>query len=54
MGKKISLVGKLEGKRPYGRLGHRWEDRIGRDLVQTVGVCRCFTWFRIGTSARLP
>jgi hypothetical protein len=27
------LVGKLEGKRPFGRPRRRWEDNIGMDLV---------------------
>jgi hypothetical protein len=26
------LVGKPEGKKPLGRLRHRWEDNIKRDL----------------------
>jgi hypothetical protein len=26
------LIGKLEGKRPLGRAGHRWEDNIRMDL----------------------
>ena len=30
------LVGKLEGKRPLGRPGRRWEDNIKMDL-QEVG-----------------
>jgi hypothetical protein len=30
------LVGKPDGKRPLGRLRHRWEDRIKVDL-QEVG-----------------
>jgi hypothetical protein len=29
------LVGKPEGKRPLGRLRHRWEDGIGLDLRET-------------------
>ena len=31
------LVGKLEGKRPLGRLSRRWEDNIKMDL-QEVGL----------------
>ena len=27
-----NLAGKLEGKRPVGRLRHRWEDNIKMDL----------------------
>ena len=30
------LVGKPEGKRPFGRLRHRWEDNVKMDL-QEVG-----------------
>jgi hypothetical protein len=33
------LVGKPEGKRPLGRLRHRWEDNIKMDL-QEVGRVR--------------
>jgi hypothetical protein len=29
------LVGKHEGKRPLGRLRHRWEDGIRMDLRET-------------------
>ena len=36
------LVRKLEGKRPLGRLGHRWEDKIKMDL-QEVG-CGSMDW----------
>ena len=28
------LVGKLEGQRPLGRPGHRWEDNIKIDLEE--------------------
>ena len=44
------LVGKPEGKRPLGRLRHRWEDNI-RIGVQEVGggTWTGFTWPRIGT-----
>jgi len=28
------LVGKLEGKRPLGRPGHRWKDNIRMDLKE--------------------
>jgi hypothetical protein len=31
------LVGKPEGKRPLGRLRHRWEDGIKVDLKEMVG-----------------
>ena len=33
------LVGKPEGKRPFGRPRRRWEDNIKMDL-QEVGGCR--------------
>ena len=36
------LVGKPEGKRPFGRLKHRWEDDIKIDL-QEVG-CGGVDW----------
>jgi hypothetical protein len=29
-----SLIGKLEGRRPLGRPGHRWEDNITMDLLE--------------------
>jgi hypothetical protein len=44
------LVGKPEGKRPLGRIWHRWEDNIRMDL-QEVG-CRGsigLSWLRIET-----
>jgi len=31
------LVGKPEGKRPLGRLTHRWEDNIKMDLQEVGG-----------------
>ena len=31
------LTGKPTGKRPLGRLGHRWEDNIRMDL-QEIGI----------------
>jgi hypothetical protein len=33
------LVGKPEGKRPLGRLRHRWEDNIKMYLQEVVGGC---------------
>jgi hypothetical protein len=36
------LVGKPEGKRPVGRLQHRWEDNIKMD-IQEVG-CWDMDW----------
>jgi hypothetical protein len=32
-------VGKLEGRRPLGRLRRRWEDNIKMDLQEVGGVC---------------
>jgi len=40
-------VRKSEGKRPWARPRHGWEDKQG-GKVQTG-----FIWFRIGTSGRL-
>jgi len=40
------LVGKPEGKRPFGRPKRRWEDNIIRMDLQEVG---CVSWLRIGT-----
>ena len=39
------LVGKPEGRRPLGRLGHRWDDNIKMDL-QEVG-CECMDWIDV-------
>jgi hypothetical protein len=39
------LVGKPEGKRPLGRLRHRWEDNIKMDL-QDVG-CGGMDWIEL-------
>ena len=33
------LVGKPEGKRPFGRPSHRWEDNIKMDLQEVEGCC---------------
>jgi hypothetical protein len=33
------LVGKSEGKRPFGRPRRRWEDNIKRDLEEGGGDC---------------
>jgi len=44
------LVGKPEGKRPLGRLRHRWEDNIKMDLQEVdVGAWTGSMWLRIGT-----
>jgi len=39
------LVGKHEGKRPFGRPRHRWEDNINTDL-QEVG-CGGMDWIEL-------
>jgi len=42
-------VGKPEGKRPFGRPRHRWEDNIEMD-PQEEGVVRTgWSWLRIWT-----
>jgi hypothetical protein len=48
------LVGKPEGRRPFERLRHRWEDNI-RIHIRAVG-CGAGTgpvWLRIGTGGGL-
>jgi hypothetical protein len=48
------LVGKLEGKRPLGRLRRRWEDGIRMDLREIgLGVWIGFDCLRTGTSGGL-
>jgi len=39
------LVGKPEGRRPLGRLRHRWEDNIRMDFGE-VG-CGCVDWMEL-------
>jgi hypothetical protein len=39
------LVGKSEGKRPFGRPGRRWEDNIKMDLKE-VG-CEVMDWVEL-------
>jgi hypothetical protein len=48
------LVGKPEGKRPFGRPRCRWEDKISMDL-QEVGweAWSGLMWLRIWTGGRL-
>jgi hypothetical protein len=44
------LVGKSEGKRPLGRLRHRWEDNIRMDHQEVVvGAWTGSIWLRTGT-----
>jgi len=40
------LVGKPEGKRPLGKLRHRWEDNITMNLQQVVG-CGGMDWIEL-------
>jgi hypothetical protein len=56
MGEEIKLykvlVGKPEGKRPFGRPRRRWEDGIRMDLREIGlggGGWIIFDWLRIGT-----
>jgi hypothetical protein len=39
------LVGKPEGKRPLGRLSHRWEDNIKIDFGE-IG-CESVDWMQL-------
>ena len=39
------LVGKPEGKRPLGRLRHRWEDNIKMDLQEDG--CGSIDWIEL-------
>ena len=44
------LVGKTEGKRPFGRPRRRWEDNIKMDLQEVgLGVWTGSSWLGIGT-----
>jgi hypothetical protein len=47
------LVGTPEGKRPFGRPRHKWEDNTRMDLRE-IGwrVGTGSIWLRIGTSGR--
>ena len=45
------LVGKPEGKRPLGRLRHRWEDNIKMEL-QEVG-CAGMDWIELAMIGRV-
>ena len=44
------LVGKCDGKRPLGKLGHRWEDNIKMDH-QEVGwvIWTGLIWLKTGS-----
>ena len=44
------LVGKPEGKRPFGRPRLKWGDNIKTDLQEVGGVVGTgWSWLRIGT-----
>jgi hypothetical protein len=45
------LVGKSEGKRPFGRPRHRWENGVRMDLGLRVWIG--FDWLRTETGGRL-
>jgi hypothetical protein len=48
------LIGKPEGKRPLGRLRHRWVDNIKIYLKVIDGMVWIgLMWLRIGTSGGL-
>lgn len=46
------LVGKIEVKRPLGRLKHIWKDSIEMDF-KDGRVWTKFVWLRMGTSCGL-
>jgi hypothetical protein len=48
------LVGRSEGRRPLGRLRHRWEDNIKIYLQEVEGeTWTGLSWFRIRTGSGL-
>jgi hypothetical protein len=48
------LVGKPEGKRPFGRPNYRWEDKINMDLREVRWEAWTGSiWLRIGTGGGL-
>jgi hypothetical protein len=46
------LMGKPEGKRPFGRPRRRWEDGI-RMALREIGWWIGFNWLRIGAGGGL-
>jgi len=49
-----SLVEKPEGKIPFGRHRHKWEDTIKMNLKEVWWeVVDGFIWLRVGTNDRL-
>jgi hypothetical protein len=48
------LIGKPKGRRPFGRLRRRWEDKLDWILGKYGGkVWNGFIWLRIRTSSGL-
>jgi hypothetical protein len=48
------LVGRPEGRRPFGRSRRRWEDNIKMDLQEVGwGAWTGLIWLRIGTGGGL-
>jgi hypothetical protein len=47
------FAGKLEGKRPLGRLRRRWEDNINKNLKNSDRAWTRFIWLSIGTTVGL-
>jgi hypothetical protein len=47
------LVGKPEGKRPFGRPRRRWEDGIRMDLGETGWGWSGFSWLGLETGGGL-
>jgi hypothetical protein len=48
------LVGRPEGRRPFERHGHRWEDNIKMDLQEVGwGAWTGLIWLKIGTGGGL-
>jgi hypothetical protein len=39
---EAALVGEIEGKRLFGRPGHRWQDSFKVDLVLTFRHCASY------------
>jgi hypothetical protein len=47
------LMGRPEGRRPFGRPRRRWEDNIKTDLEECNGAWTGLSWLRIGTGGGL-
>ena len=47
------LVGKCDGKRPFGSPTHGWEENIKMDIEEwDVGLLPGLIWLRIGIGGR--